>query len=144
MPETDRVADKCGCQITVCRPHQLEYCSRCGIDYVDVNRDARRLHTAEAAKKPNGQSLGDGLLRSGTPVVCPEGPLGPRTDAKIRGFEENDCFGLRCYIVEMGKDRVTEVVSVQEVHEEWYIVPKGDSEPFLIRDMLEHGKPFVK
>jgi hypothetical protein len=53
MSEAQTYTDKNGAQITVCRPHQLEYCMRCQMDFTEMNEEARAEAAIAAGQEPD-------------------------------------------------------------------------------------------
>ncbi|KAA1070671.1 hypothetical protein PGT21_020605 [Puccinia graminis f. sp. tritici] len=53
MSEVQTYTDKNGAQITVCQPHQLEYCMRCQMDFTEMNEEARAEAAIAAGQEPD-------------------------------------------------------------------------------------------
>ncbi|EFP87463.1 hypothetical protein PGT21_025099 [Puccinia graminis f. sp. tritici] len=130
----DTVKTSSGAEITVCTPHQLEMCHRCGMCFVDMNNEARaEAQMAKAARQhEDGDPLDPGQLRVGTEVRMrdesgrnPPKPL----DGRIVGVteeinEESDFCGETCYVIKL-RDNSLMTYPVDWVHEEWSVKIDG-------------------
>ncbi|KAJ3064985.1 hypothetical protein HDU98_011607 [Podochytrium sp. JEL0797] len=122
-----------GATICVCTPHERELCYRCGVNFVDMNKEAIEASRNADRVEPTGTSLGVNRLPAGTNVFFPTSDGSPMDSRPIvvKGVKVDDDrdsfeFGLECYLLDFGGGELS-LAPVEDIHDRYKVrVAGGD------------------